>query len=420
MLGRCPAFVLIALTFAISGSAFARATWTVAPSGPADFTEISAAIAAASDGDVILVAPGGYAPIIIDGKGLWILGSGATVTSGLGPNPPPGSEVTIRNVGANQRCVIENLNVTSFALASGAFLIEDCAGPVWVQNSFFDTFAATSLAIEDCASVVVVNCFMQCNTAPAAPDGTPQPLPGTRVVRSRVSIFDSTTTGSHGPFVGLTFPTPSAPPPGGAGLLVVDSIVDVAGSTIRGGSGSIFVSGGCVFGGKGGDGVVLATAGGTAPLVRLRDVVVQPGDGGFFHPSCAPTPANGDAQVVLAGSIVNLPGKAPVMQAQGIATSGTIFELTLAGAPQGQALLFAGVPALPITLLPSTAAISLLLASPAFLAAIPMPASGSLVIDFELPPQAPGTPIALAALQAIFVPVAGAPVASNPLGIGLR
>jgi hypothetical protein len=420
MLRPCPMIVLIALAFVFSESALARATWTVSKSGPADFTEISAAIAAASDGDVILVAPGGYAPITIDGKGLWILSSGGTILGGIGPNPLPGSAVTIRNIGAHQRCVVDSLSIANFAVSHGAFFIEDCAGPVWVQNSFFDSYNASPLAIEDCASVVVANCIMQSNPVAAAPDGSPQPQPGTRVLRSRVSIFDSTTLGSHGTFVAFGFPTPTAAAPGGSGLLVIDSIVDVAGSTILGGSGTNIVSGGCAIGADGGDGIVLATEGGAAPLVRLRDVELTPGNGGFFHPSCAPATVSGDAEVVLAGSIVNLPGEAAVLKANGLATSGTLFELSLAGAPQGQALLFAGVPAMPITLLPSTAALSLHLASPVFLAAIPMPPSGSLVIEFELPSQPPGTPIALATLQAIFVPVAGSPVASNPLAIGLR
>jgi endonuclease YncB( thermonuclease family) len=51
----------------LSPAARSQTTWTIDDDGPADFPEISAAVAAASDGDTLLVRAGAYLPITIAG-----------------------------------------------------------------------------------------------------------------------------------------------------------------------------------------------------------------------------------------------------------------------------------------------------------------------------------------------------------------
>jgi hypothetical protein len=62
---------MIAIALAAAALA-ASTTWTVDDDGPADFTQISEAIAQAASGDLILVEPGEYGPFDLD-KRLTIL-----------------------------------------------------------------------------------------------------------------------------------------------------------------------------------------------------------------------------------------------------------------------------------------------------------------------------------------------------------
>ena len=61
--------------------ALQAATWTVDPHAPADFSTISEAIAAASDGDTIQVAAGSYPEdLVLGGRSLTIEGAGSELT----------------------------------------------------------------------------------------------------------------------------------------------------------------------------------------------------------------------------------------------------------------------------------------------------------------------------------------------------
>ena len=70
---RAPACLSLLLASAMSAQG---TVWTVDFDGSGDFDEIQPAVDAAADGDVILVAPGGYAPFRISGKGLRVHGAG--------------------------------------------------------------------------------------------------------------------------------------------------------------------------------------------------------------------------------------------------------------------------------------------------------------------------------------------------------
>lgn len=70
----------------------------------ATYGELQEAVAAAADGDHLLVATGTYAPVVVDGKGLWILeapGSAARIAGTL----------EVRNLSVEQVVVIDGLHV---------------------------------------------------------------------------------------------------------------------------------------------------------------------------------------------------------------------------------------------------------------------------------------------------------------------
>ena len=96
MLTCLPVRALACLTLAIGIQA---STLTVDDDGGADFTEITDAIAAASHGDLILVAPGIYEDFTLS-KGLTIIGS-------TGAEVDPGSRVS--SLPGNRRAVLADL-----------------------------------------------------------------------------------------------------------------------------------------------------------------------------------------------------------------------------------------------------------------------------------------------------------------------
>lgn len=401
-----------------TGASADAATWTVSKHGPADFSEIQHAVAAAGEGDVILVANAGYLPFVIDGKSLTIVGTGiANVFNVVGSTPPDqGTTVTIRNLAAHQRCVIESLALSSFQISGSSMKIADCAGPVWVQHVFFDTYNAMSLLIERSASVSLHDCFMQTNTVNAAPDGTPQSKPGFRVVDSRVTVVSSSSRGSHGVSSGSGMPAATSAPDGGAGCEIVDSIVGFQGCDIDGGSGNSFFGGGCTTSGDGGPGIVLSTAGGAAPIVTLRDTSVSGGFHSSHTPGCGPAPSNGAPTLVLAGSLATLPSPARVLTGDGYAQTGANYALSFSGESFEQVVLFAGIPGLATPIGQNV----LHLATPmVFLGVVSLPASGNTTIEFGPPVTPPSAPIAVVGLQGFFAAPSGSLIASGPLAIAV-
>ncbi len=56
------------VSVALAASAVGQQTWTVAANGGGQFTDIAAAVAAAGEGDIILVQPGIYTSFAIQGS----------------------------------------------------------------------------------------------------------------------------------------------------------------------------------------------------------------------------------------------------------------------------------------------------------------------------------------------------------------
>ena len=373
----------------------------------------------ASDGDVILVAPGGYAPFRVSGKGLRLHGPGAVVFNTEGNSPV--ETVLIEGTAAQQAVVLDGLQMVAFAPGSPSTVhVDGCAGPVWLSNAFIDSYGAAALHVEGSASVVLERCVLQTNLTTPSALGEPQPQPGARVDGgARLFAYDTVFQGSHGPLVLPGGPALVAPEDGGAGLLLDGAEARLYGCKLSGGNGNSLLLAGCLLGGDGGDGALLVSSSGTPPALFVTGGAAQPAQGGPFDPGCAPPSAPGapfDVQagaLQQSGAVPRLLGIDPAAPPSGAevhlaleGVAGDLFLLFASGAAApGVTLPFAGTPfGLDLHLAP--APLVLVHASP-----LSSPHAAAVLTAPALPPDlAAATP----ALQGLFVDALGAPHAAQP------
>jgi len=113
----CSMLRSLVLSAAVASSALAS-TYIVDANGTGQFTNIPPAIAAAQDGDVIIVMPGAYSPFTLT-KSLTIVGRGNV--SAIGSN------LAISNIPAGNLAAVVNLRASGLSVAN-------CAGHVIVQD----------------------------------------------------------------------------------------------------------------------------------------------------------------------------------------------------------------------------------------------------------------------------------------------
>lgn len=222
-------------------------------SGPGhDFAQIHEAVAAALDGDTILVRAGGYEPFAVDGKSLAI-----TREQGVDVRVVGGS-VAVRNLTPGQRVVLRGLR--SVAAAEEGLVVEDCEGTVWLE---------------------------ECRWTGAS--GKPA-YSGARLLEAEQAVFvhgvcqGGIGTGSLGDFAGAR---------GGSGIHAVNSNVyawETGFEGRRGGAGG-------VLGGSGGSGLYAETEAGTTIFVAGSRLIGR--DGGM---------ADGDYDIWCRCTICGAPG----------------------------------------------------------------------------------------------------------------
>ena len=311
----------------------------VAGSG-VDHTQIHAAIAAASDGDSLLVKGGTYDSFILHNRALVIVAErGETVKVAGG--------FSVRGLTEEQSVVIRGLEVSS-PNESGLGL-KNNQGPVWIEDCVLagglgdNTFSSTSQAdsypaveIVGCSEVVFARCTLNGGAGLDLWEETFHFAAGSGghaldIDVGSVSVFDSTLTGGHGGSVYDTTETPGGS--GGSGIYVDSGSVLISGCTLTGGSGgfgdcSLFF---CGNGGNGGDGVLLSFVAGAE--VRHQDCSFSPGNAGWGGGSGGFPGDPGEAIDVNAGSATALAGSAHTMTSSSPVREGESAQLDFGGEP---------------------------------------------------------------------------------------
>jgi len=90
-------------------------------------TEIGTAVASARPGDLILVTPGTYAPFVVDGKGISIVGDGGPFVLDQTPSVP---EILVRNVPLGQDVTIHWAHIDYKDAGAPAVSVSNNAGSV--------------------------------------------------------------------------------------------------------------------------------------------------------------------------------------------------------------------------------------------------------------------------------------------------
>lgn len=266
---------LVGLSLLIATAAPASSkTWTVGGSNP-DFSDIPAAIAAAADGDLILVRPGSYSGFVLD-KGLRIVSSSSAVSLTSG--------VTVQNVAAPDRAVLRGL---VFAAGTGLTL-QSCSGEIVAEalDVSADGGTSTRVHVSDCANV----CFTDLDAEGGS--GLSTSGPAVLLERSSVRIAEAIVLGGHGK--GADDYNPAVD--GGDALDVVDSYVVLNRPALVGGKGGLGDMFNCNFpdGANGGHGMVITGSSSDVLILGKVDHVVAGGDGGDGGPACGTGGNGGD------------------------------------------------------------------------------------------------------------------------------
>lgn len=318
----------------LAGAALGQRTWTVARSGPADFVEISDAVAAAADGDTVLVRSGVYDRFEVIGKGLVIEAEGSvTVSSPIGVTP----FVRIANTTASQSVTLRNVTIVAgtAGLQDIAFAVADCDGPVLLQDVLLSTFySGHPLAVRNCASLTLSRCQLQSSTTFHGVLGGavvgPAVYHAATVESSRLWIYDSSFEGGYGGgsfWLGGQVHQASV---GGMGLAMRGSELFASNSTFVGGSTSNNPANACAPGADGSPGIQMTPWGGVPSTGRLLDCQATGGSAGLG--SCGNS--NGTVAVGIdapAGAATLLPGPFPTATIERVLRPGETATLEIAG-----------------------------------------------------------------------------------------
>jgi hypothetical protein len=322
--------------FAFASEAPAQSVLVVSGGGGGNFTSITAAVAAAADGDTILVKSGAYAAPTIDGKSL-------VLVSEAGSNVSLTGTTVIKNVVAAKSVAVRGF---AGASASGPGLrVTNCLGPVTIERSSFNGANAASLfpgvVLEAYAGGLIESCDSVAFSKTALTGGNgldlddkdfyswaPSGGAGLKSVASRTSSTWCVLTGGNGADVLDTTTKPGGD--GGAGANVNGGFLFAAGCEFHGGHGGHGDCnppfGGCGNGGAGGSGILLSGA----PVARLLDCEYFPGLGGLGGSG---NPANPGVPILGAGDVATLPGEARVYGASSPVREGGTLVLSFVGAP---------------------------------------------------------------------------------------
>lgn len=117
------------------------------------YTQIRSAVAAASDGDVIRVAPGDYEFFGVFGKSLTIAQSDPVYTARV-----TGS-IRVQNLNADQTVVISGISAEALPFSGDSGLtIANCRGSVRIESGIFDSESDDAIVVLASDDVVLTDC----------------------------------------------------------------------------------------------------------------------------------------------------------------------------------------------------------------------------------------------------------------------
>lgn len=411
--------VLLCAAFTVLVPAAIGDVLTVAPAGAA-YAQIADAVAAASDGDVILVDSGGYLGFTIDGKTL-------SVVADAGANISVNEPVFVMNLAASQSVLLSGITLPQ-PFGGTALTLAQNAGPVRVQaviaygGQFVFWGSWYAVDVTNCADVSFVGCsFRGGGPAYGGLGYAHNGAPAIRATASVITLHDCTARGG----AGLSgYPNaPGFPTSGQAGkpaLDVVGSVLFARNSIFQGGDGGHGNStDACpsnpyqyaTAGGNGGPGVRVTTAT-AATLVAVTSIGGAPGAGGTN--GCGAQASSGATGLPYdPPSLTPVSGPQVSMAVVEPAREGTNLSVHVAG-PAGFRVLLAQ------SLVPGYASIPwshgvLLIQSPLRRVSLgTIPATGVLDVQLAVPFFATGVEARIVHAQAVFVDTSGRSHLASP------
>lgn len=362
----------------------ATAAYQVLLAGPpgtpgVDYFSIEAAIAAAGDGDTVLLKGFLEGDAIVDGKAITI-------------GEYPGSNVeltllTVRNVPVGKSVVVQDLGLSVFGASNQ---IRDCAGSIVLERI---TIAAQSvgsvanpepaLTIENCANVSLLRCTIvgRSTSGIAGPDASAGV--GLRTLASTVHLFEGSLRGGDGGSLASSYPSFVAPPVAGACAIELQGgRIEVINSTVNGGAGGgggqVFPGGPCFENQLGAPGVRVE---GTAWILGS---MVTGGAGGTAAIECGPSQPVAPAVAVISGSLIEQERALRSIEVTSVSNVGGSVFVLVRGVP-GEPLFLMKSPTLAATW--STSLNGLLFPAPPFVF-VPLgtvPAPGFAQYAFTIP-----------------------------------
>ncbi len=412
--------LLIALVAASAPSATAQGDIiTVGSTG--DVTDVQSAIDLAVDGDHIVILESLIGTPTINGKSLTISGIDDTIALlSFGLFTLSGPALTIQNLAADQSVVVRQLTLDIQIVDPIPSLhIQDCAGPVHIEDCTIAGFNGAAITVEDCDAVSIASCSVTAGVAFDQGDVTPEYFPqaGLSAGDSRVSAYDSVFTGSSGPDASqIIFGPVVQPAPGGPGFVAREnSVVYLSECTVTGGAGGSAGEGDLCFDGQDGGAGLVVDDFGAGSIVRLRNTGGGGGAGGTVPASCAGNPGSAGAPIEAApGTVQALGDAARSLTTTSFVTEGDSVDLSFSVATGDFVSLLLGSDLGASLYLPASQ-LTLNLGLP--LITIPLttaPSEDPLEISITVPTLPIGFDVVDVPLQGLIIDTAMTPLATGP------
>lgn len=249
---------LLAFVLALAGStASAQSVWIVDDDGPGDFATLQDAVDAAAPGDILRVRtdlpaqfngstpPPEVGRVVIDGKGLVIVGEGAV-------RPRVAYHLVVRNLPQDQDLVLRSVRLGYYRVhdqgsphpppSPPTCLLEENQGTIWVEDCSVEFIEGALRAVGGLVSqlhgISAVNCedviLTRCVVA-ATPWNTAVNPPSGPVNRAALELVHSTVHAYESSFHGMTSGS-NYWIDGGDGASVADSFLFAGGCAFTGGN----------------------------------------------------------------------------------------------------------------------------------------------------------------------------------------